>query len=293
MPVQGPNGNHYNTIYFSMIYKFTAPSEHALSNLRSGSLYCRHFEDYNDPFELWWNLENGLPPFDDDNERFKAAVAAWGFTGMKMNEIPLDRDTWDEFFGSLTDYEPSFTFTDTRITCFCSEAQNLLMWSHYADGLRGFCLEFDENELFVEDEYKYLVPVNYTDKPPHIDSFVYAVTHDQFEYAAEHGYEEYEGELRRKELNEIMRTAVASKLKEWSYEKETRLVIQTDGKDKTAIPYKYPSHSLKSIIIGEKMSPEFRSELKAVLESLDSPVNTRVALRSKESYTLTIHDMDL
>ena len=31
------------------------------------------------------------------------------------------------------------------VACFTTELNNILMWSHYADGHKGFCLEFDTN----------------------------------------------------------------------------------------------------------------------------------------------------
>ena len=54
-----------------------------------------------------------------------------------------------EYFAACLDEQPSFLhWRDiTRIACFGSEPDNLLMWSRYADGLRGLCLVFDDDEL--------------------------------------------------------------------------------------------------------------------------------------------------
>jgi Protein of unknown function (DUF2971) len=274
-----------------MIYKFCAPSQYALTNLESESLYCRHFEDYNDPFEFWGKLERGLPAADDNNERFRRAIAAWGFPDTKKEDLPLDEDLYIDFFGSLAENAPLFTFENSRICCFCPEISNLLMWSHYADGLRGFCLKFDETALFKPDEHIALVPVIYSDKPPVIDTLVYSVTEDQFEYAVEHGYEEYEGELRRMELNEMLQAAFASKPAEWSYEKEVRLIIQSPQEDKNPMSYKYASNALKSIIIGEKMPADFRLRIANVLTKLKTDITTKIAVRSSQEYRLIIEDI--
>jgi hypothetical protein len=55
----------------------------------------------------------------------------------------------DEYFGSLENSQPHFKqMADrVRIACFGSEPDDLLMSSHYADGLRGFCIVFDEHLL--------------------------------------------------------------------------------------------------------------------------------------------------
>lgn len=207
--------------------------------------------------------------------------------------MPLDEDNWKDYFGGLAEGAPLFVFDQTRITCFCSEVTNLLMWSHYADGLSGFCIEFDEAEIINEDEQTFLVQANYTDRPPLIDSLVYAVTEDQFEYALEHGYEEYEGELRRIELNEILRAAIASKPKEWQYEKEVRLIIKSSEENRNAILYKYPSHSIKSVILGEKSSIDFKARIKEVLAHLNLPIDVKVATRSKDAYQILIQNIEL
>jgi DUF2971 family protein len=69
-----------------------------------------------------------------------------------------------------------------RIACFGSEPGNLLMWSHYADGLRGFCVVFDEKLIVSAEPEGYLTNVAYLEKPPLVDSFVYAVACDQQDY---------------------------------------------------------------------------------------------------------------
>lgn len=274
-----------------MIYKFTPPSPYALSNLQMHGLFCRHFADYNDPFELWAKIKDGLPEFDDNNERFQNAIAAWGFPETKKAELPLDEEDLMEYLGGLVDGAPLFIFDHARITCFSYDQKNLLMWSHYADGLRGFCIEFDESKIFKEDERSFMVPVNYADKPPVIDTFVYAVTQDLFEYAIDHGYEEYEGESFRSELNRMIRYAVASKPKEWMYEQEVRLVIITDSDDRSPVIHTYPPESVKSIIIGEKMPDEYKSQLIEAAQSAGLSIPFKIASRSPDFYELVINEL--
>src|SRR3546814_7447189 len=72
---------------------------------------------------------------------------------------------------------------EMRISCFSSEADNLLMWSHYGDGLRGFCITFDEEAITRGDTTGYVLDVAYLDAPPHVDSFIYGVAWDQDWYS--------------------------------------------------------------------------------------------------------------
>lgn len=44
-----------------MIYKFSPPNKYSLDNLRNSILYCRHYGDFNDPFEFWSCYLEGVP----------------------------------------------------------------------------------------------------------------------------------------------------------------------------------------------------------------------------------------
>jgi hypothetical protein len=55
--------------------------------------------------------------------------------------------------------------------------------SHYADGLRGFCVIFDEKALLGGRPEAYALDVAYLDKPPEIDSFIYGIARDQDWYS--------------------------------------------------------------------------------------------------------------
>src|SRR3546814_18756533 len=81
--------------------------------------------------------------------------------------------------------QPKATPTDTHLpyTPLFRSADNLLMWSHYGDGLRGFCIAFDEEAITRGDTTGYVLDVAYLDAPPHVDSFIYGVAWDQDWYS--------------------------------------------------------------------------------------------------------------
>lgn len=49
-----------------------------------------------------------------------------------------------------------------KVGCFADNYNEILMWSHYADSHKGFCIRYDINELF--DKIGVLIPVEYNDK---------------------------------------------------------------------------------------------------------------------------------
>src|SRR3546814_12320835 len=77
---------------------------------------------------------------------------------------------------------PRSTRTDTLFP-YPTLFRSLLMWSHYGDGLRGFCIAFDEEAITRGDTTGYVLDVAYLDAPPHVDSFIYGVAWDQDWYS--------------------------------------------------------------------------------------------------------------
>ncbi|WP_053553524.1 DUF2971 domain-containing protein [Sphingopyxis sp. 113P3] len=290
-----------------MIYKYFPPNHYSLENLQNDVLFCRHFEDFNDPFEFWSCLLQGIPTL-NEVDRFKAACATWGFVDADVLDPP---DDWQEYFESLDEAQPDFKllFDHTRIACFSAAPDNLLMWSHYADGMRGFCIAFDENLILGDDPKDYLTDVEYLDKPPLVDSFVYVVAEDQYDYHLM-AIDETKTEMKyfdKKEawpcqledfrrcadealafMKSIWRRAFAAKPAEWAYEREIRLLIRAQEGGKQPVSRTYPIESVKQIIIGEKMDKAFRNELTTLIADRFHGVPVREARRLPTSYGLEI-----
>ena len=99
---------------------------------------------------------------------------------------------------------------NNKIICFTENRESLLMWAHYADHLKGVCLCFD------------------TWKDTKLFSHVYKVDYTRFRNR-ERNYNFY-----------------FNKSKDWSYEKEWRVVIQCDKKH-------IDTNSCVGIILGERV----------------------------------------
>jgi len=290
-----------------MIYKYFPPNEFSLRNLRDGALYFRHYSDFNDPFEFWSKVVEGIPS-PSDGDRFWWAMATWGFPKGESDNL-ADYEDPREYFESLEDEQPPFQllFDDTRIACFASESTNLLMWAHYAEGMRGFCIGFDESALARLPD-AYLLAVDYLDTPPVVDSFVYAVAQDQYDYHMM-AIEETQAEIKhlnkleqldeiadyRKAADEafllmtsIWQRAFAAKPEEWKYENERRLLIRTSEGGTAPILKSYPEGTVREIIVGERMPPSYRACLEKAIEDLPGSVVVRVASRATEHYRIDI-----
>ncbi|WOP16577.1 DUF2971 domain-containing protein [Ottowia sp. SB7-C50] len=153
------------------LFKYSGPTSYALQNLKEGTLFCQHYAAYNDPFEYWARIIEGMPDSEREPDRFIAAIRAWGFDVSIIEEARVDfliKEHFFEYFNECQDYVPPFDVMreGMRIACFSSEQDSLLLWSHYGDGLRGFCVEFDENSLTNSEPKGDFLDVAYLNSPP-------------------------------------------------------------------------------------------------------------------------------
>nr|WP_253822618.1 DUF2971 domain-containing protein [Vibrio europaeus] len=136
------------------------------------------------------------------------------------------------------------------------------MWSHYADGLRGFCIEYEPTTILGDNpKFASIYDVLYQNTPAVIDTALEAVHSDQIDYhgnAIEASTSESEIELLDEKLyenvlksQEIYMKMLATKPKEWSYEEEKRIIYLSTDRDDSLLAY--PSSSIKRVIFGEKM----------------------------------------
>jgi len=295
------------------LFKFCGPTDYALQNLRDGIIFCQHYAAYNDPFEYWARIIEGIPDPERESERFIAAVRAWGFDIKTIAEAkaePLILDNVDEYFDECQRYAPPFKVMreSMRIACFGSEQDNLLMWSHYGDGLRGFCVVFDENLITDVEPKGYLLDVAYLEVPPNVDSFVYGIAWDQDWYSQTAIKEtnvmiKYQGKPERRAdipmyeesgaealrtMRDIWQHVFATKPTEWSYERERRLLVQTDKSDNTPLLRSYPREAIKEVIVGERMPDAYRIEVLTILKKFYTGVPVKTARRAQGVYALII-----
>lgn len=214
-----------------------------------------------------------------------------------------------EYLGECVLYAPTFEeMRDSfRLTCFAKEFGQLLMWSHYADGLRGFVVVFDEKELISGRSDSFFLDVSYSNAPPEVDTLVYGILWDQEDYHLKAIEEERagwknrgqkgrlranpdykavsDGALRRMRL--MWQMVFATKPREWKYERERRLLIHSDRTDTTPIFLDYPPSAVREIILGERMEASFRNQLLEIVGRRFSNASVSTARRSQSNYSLT------
>ena len=103
-----------------------------------------------------------------------------------------------------------------RICAFSIEANNVLLWAHYADGFKGICIELDLEE------------------PPHADHEIVSVKYT----ACRLVFSNDVGRL----VDKIPRKILSRKNAAWRYEKEVRILSQQE--------YIRDGISIESVLLG-------------------------------------------
>lgn len=277
-----------------MLYKFRAATEQSFDALSRRMLHAQHFTRFNDPFECGAHFLSGQIDREAEPARFAAMIAAWGFEDLES--APLEGT--EEYFEQFETFDLGLSRPGLRICCFASAADNLLMWSHYGDGLRGFCIEFDETLLLgaVSDlsSRPFITDVNYADEPPVVDGMVLGVLDDQIDYAYMCFHSEKDefwlSEAKRLEgeIENLYKLGFATKPREWSYERERRLIFQTDQHDLAPLEVNFPAEAVRSITVGELMPADDMKQIETIAAATYPLASIRTARRRPSTYKVGI-----
>lgn len=136
------------------------------------------------------------------------------------------------------------------VGCLCTSYKNRLMWSHYADSHKGFCIEYDFSGIEEEILSKLPLPVFYSEKRPLVP---WKAAIDNSAENMEEAYAEI-----------IM--GLLTKDKEWEYENEWRILIGATEDSEFAMP------KVSCIYLGASIEKENRDKIVAIAKKQNIPV---------------------
>lgn len=130
--------------------------------------------------------------------------------------------------------------------------KNRLMWSHYADGLRGFCIEFNKKMLMKGITENLGEEIFFSEmKYGQLKKF-------SFEELAINSARNINSGTNVFSIGDI----ASLKSEEWAYESEFRLLTELCSE------VKIPIESIASITVGVKMSHTKSTTLKSILQGI-------------------------
>lgn len=276
------------------LYKYNSGNENSIRNLLNGCFWFSCFSDYNDPFEGRYGFKKD---YQSNEESYKKIINCFK-TQSNLSKIKKDyianleeTGSYDKIvkfifkqFGLILDGEMDANISKSGVCCFSkgNESAGLkqLMWSHYSDGLRGFCLVFEDDDDLVCQSLVdanelvdfYLLAVKYTDLFPIVDLELYAHHYLEIDH--------YESNFVSSAMDNVYLNYMISKSKEWEYENEFRLIS-----DKNGVHY-WPKKLLKKILIGEKMPLDNKRLIGCILKQKYPGVEIMEVATSNEGYNL-------
>lgn len=233
-------------IPFPFFYKFSALNINSLSALAEGKAWFSRLADFNDPFEGQFLIKR--PDRELDKERLfqhMGNTLPKNVLSEPVSEI-IRRNYEKSPEGFKKTIEQAISTTYNRfhnafqnISAFClasdipnvdaSHVSNVMMWSHYADGMKGFCIKFKPEYLLsslreMNEANFNIAQVHYQDEMYNVDFF------DLVDLS-----------------KNVYTQAIHTKHTGWEYEYECRIITENPGL------YKYSHDAIDSIFIGSKM----------------------------------------
>ncbi|OQW81848.1 MAG: hypothetical protein BVN30_10125 [Proteobacteria bacterium ST_bin16] len=244
------------------LYKYESFSTQSLQNLKNQVIYFGSPLKFNDPYDcaLSPNIKNIT---NDDLEKFEVYLqsnpeqANWlknqygkdFSTPLKEMLLRIGKKFIDNKIGDF--------LKERGVSCFSERKDSLLMWSHYGDHCKGFCLEFSTSE---DDVFKKMRKVGYSSKMPEID--IVAMFCDE-------------------DYDTIINNLYCTKATDWAYEQEWRAIHSEVGTE-----YGYPSSVLTGVYFGPDMEYAATEIIALILAGQNEYVKLWKGSRSKESFSV-------
>lgn len=247
----------------SKLYKYRGANEYTVNNLKNDEFVCSKPTNFNDPFDslLYFDIKRIEQYIEDGSRDHNSILNQWKLLKTRIldKNIPLEsldshtrkivlsseneikkyfysvefeqnlQDLKKDCRGALSSMVTSLQL-HSYIGCFTEINDCPLMWGHYADSHKGFCLEYDlsSNPFYHEnfnpnaDCHKHLYPVLYSRE-----------RYCAEEFALQHvnrimgGYQPLSDVL-------FWFKAYTNKAINWGYEKEWRVIIIPQDIENTA-----------------------------------------------------------
>ncbi len=249
----------------SRLYKYQPFNDQTLTNLKRASIWFSAPINVNDPydcaswvvepdkiseaqFEQWLEYARGRDP------ALTARVCPEGVV------TPAFRKDVTASVRKVYDEQRTIQREQRGIACLSATLTDIMMWSHYAAGHRGFCLEFDTSFL----PFSKALEVTYSQTLPSINPLDVLLNQPGDD-----------------ENNDILRMFVLTKASCWSYEQEWRLMHAEPSK-----LFGYGNGPLTGIHFGAEMPRPDRNAIALATRDAAPAIQLHEMVRDTRSFTL-------
>ncbi|HEY4313817.1 MAG TPA: DUF2971 domain-containing protein [Pirellulales bacterium] len=247
------------------LFKYRSGTLEDIANLSNNQLWFAKVGTFNDPFDCALDVVCSEPSIETLKRMLEKQTPA---LVPKLDNLNDDQAAQiriaaaGQFKESIEKKLQGFL---GGVCCFSATADCLLMWGHYANGHRGFCLEFN-----MDRDAKLGLPPMEVDYPP--DNSIPVLDTDRL----------MSGDLTDKEL--IRLWLVKSNC--WAYENEWRILNK-----KGDVLRSYDPAALTAIYLGAKMPDDHQQVIKRLVAGTEVKVR-KMTLR-KGSFKLIPTDTEI
>lgn len=276
-----------NTVYLNTPLSFDDPYDSSLC-LEEHELYIRRLQHYAelcgfqydktwDYYKLVYEFSIFLYPYASDQDSWETA---FHLTDKDDNSLDLTHrvfatklfltlqkeaaaeDVWQKAFANALHGEYEEVTKNLagkfRIACFATTPNSMLMWSHYANSHKGFCVEYDIPELNLQssDLLNNLFPVIYSDERTSVLEQCLADLSSQ--------------DVAMDTVWSIYKYGLLTKSLPWGYQNEWRL-ISLDDTLADQPDYNCSFFPISKVYLGAKMEKKDREKIIQICDSKGIP----------------------
>lgn len=274
---------------FPPLFKFRSldkgSMKYTLKGIEDNEIWFAGINSLNDPFEMYYSVNIGvreeniqdfflllLEVFNDREKYSNFDISALPFNEtfirMILQQIPaFTSDIRAQITKGIEEKLPLIQLhgikkikNDTKLFCCSKVDSHPLLWGHYADGMRGICIEYNFNNQ-LRDPYFGFCEVDYQGSPLSIN-FLNFIKQNQV-------------------MDDYSERIFGTKNNAWVYENEFRLIASNDHWEGNK--YKLSDNVIRSITIGEFIRPEPLKELLRAVEGKD--IELKIALAKPETFS--------
>ena len=268
------------------IYKFRAVSRFSLDNLKTDTVWMTSADKFNDPYDCATSFQVNtmmdhafIQDFDGivENSNLQDVFSPEQINAIKIADNPMrslaeavvrndesipegKEETFiniilgvaGDSIGRIVEETNKHMQRGMKICSFSSRNDSIVMWGHYADSHKGYCVEYDIGSLPESADHRtILYPVIYSDEVFDTTKYFRQAFKDKNNFNNLHGV-----------------VAASYKSLDWSYEDEWRFIIALGGDDEWNYPMPRPS----ALYLGSRIEDGDKSTLIEIASKKDIPV---------------------
>jgi len=291
----------FQSIENSCYFRYRHINKYALEELETGRIWHSKVEHLNDPFEH--------PYFYDEHEFTLEHLDSFFELHLKGNEDYLsdmrnkgmEYSVYKHIKYWLIQYAPKvFDFQNTAcVACFSGNPRDGIMWSQYADKLKGICIAYNKERLQKQKHFELIQPISYRKDVGQISYKDLRITSPKpiigplperlAQWPLILPITDKQHIIINLWINTQSLELGFQKHSRWAYEDESRNVLlpKGDEKEKPGLFGLAGTDAIDAVIIGEKAEPDDLSRIIQFTDKRDIPLF--YAHANKRTYQVEIN----